>query len=234
MSQSNKNYETSLHRLGRISTAVMLVALISVPVAISIIFGIQVEIDKTVAAFIGAFSLFGIIGAIEFFSYAPILGAGGQYLSFITGNIGNLKLPAALSGIKISGYASGSKESEVISMIAIAVSSLVTTLIVFIGMLFVGQFLPVLQSPILAPAFSNLMPALLGALATPVLIKDFRTASLPCLAAAAVTLTLGYPMVARYQSFLMPAFLVIAVGWRFILYKYKLKGMQKTSEQVSE
>lgn len=234
MNQSNRNYETALHRLGKISTAVMLVALISVPIVMTMIFGIEVEADKTLTAFVGAFSLFGIIGAIEFFSYAPILGAGGQYLSFITGNIGNLKLPAALSGIKISGYATGSKEAEVISMISIAASSIMTTLIIFIGMLFVGQFLPLLQSPILAPAFSNLMPALLGALATPVFVKDLRTASVPCLAAAAVTLAIGYPMVARYQAFLMPVFLVIAVGWSFVLYKVKRNAIQRSAEEMSK
>lgn len=234
MNQSNTNYETALHRLGRISTTVMLIALISVPVVMTMIFGVEVEPDKTITAFVGAFSLFGVIGAIEFFSYAPILGAGGQYLSFITGNIGNLKLPAALSGIKLSGYATGTKEAEVISMISIAVSSIMTTVIVLIGMLFVGQFLPLLQSPFLAPAFSNLMPALLGALATPIFVKDLRTASIPCIAAAVLTLTIGYPMVARYQAFLMPLFLVIAVGWSFVLYKMKRRAIQSTSEEMGK
>jgi hypothetical protein len=204
--------------------------LISVPVALSIVFGIQIDINKTMTAFIGAFSLFGIIGAIEFFSYAPVLGAGGQYLSFITGNISNMKLPAALSSIKISGYESGTREAEVVSIIAIAISSIVTTTIVLVGMLFIGQFLPVLQSPTLVPAFSNLMPALLGALATPFFMKDFRTASVPCLFAAILTLVIGYPVVAQSQPILMPAFLILSVAWSFVLHKIKKKALDKSSQ----
>ena len=129
--KNTSSYDNSVHRLGRGSTSIMLLALLAVPTATAILFNVQIDINKTVTAFFGAFSLFGVIGTIEFFSYAPVLGAGGQYLSSITGNISNMKLPAALSGIKLSKFEPGSKEAEVVSTIAIAISSLVTTAIVF-------------------------------------------------------------------------------------------------------
>lgn len=223
LSAKSNDYNTRLHRLGRISTTIMLIALISVPIVMSIVFKIDVNAKNIATSFIGAFSLFGVVGAIEFFSFAPVLGAGGQYLAFITGNISNMKLPAALSGMKIAKYEPGTKEAEVISMIAIAVSSLVTTLIVFLGLIFISRFLPLLQSPVLAPAFTNLMPALLGALATPFFIKDYKTASVPCIIAAVLTVIIGYPAVARYQSLLMPAFLIIAIAWSYFLYSKKNK-----------
>lgn len=219
LDKKNTSYDSSIHKLGRISTLIAILAIISVPILLTIVFKIDVDIKNTLVAFIGVFSLFGVVGAIEFLSYAPILGAGGQYLSFITGNISNMKLPAAVSGIKISGYESGSKEADVISTISIAISSLVTTFILFLGLFFIGAFLPILESPTLAPAFNNLMPAILGALATPIFLKDIRTSSAPCILAGLVTIILGYATVSRMQSYFMPIFLIIAVGWRYILYK---------------
>ncbi len=230
-SKNTTSYDNTVHRLGRVSTIIMLLALVAVPTATAILFNVQVDVNKTVTAFLGAFSLFGVIGTIEFFSYAPVLGAGGQYLSSITGNISNMKLPAALSGIKLSKFEPGSKEAEVVSTIAIAISSLVTTAIVFLGMLFISMFLPILQSPVLAPAFSNMMPALMGALAVPYFMKDFKTASVPCLIAAILTLVLGYSTVAGLQSYLMPVFLILTVLWTRVLFAFKKKEQKVESTQ---
>lgn len=222
--ESRKSYESALHTLGRWSTAIVLVALISVPLLIGIIYSVQVDIPATAAVILGVISMFGVIGAIEFVSYAPILGVGGQYLSFITGNIANMKLPAAISSVKVSGYAPGTKEAEIVSTIAIAISSLVTTAILVLGMVFLSSLLPVLQSPTLSPAFTNMMPALLGALATPFFLKDYRTASVPMLLAAVLTLILGYAAISQLQAFLMPVMLAVAIGWSYFLFKRKKKA----------
>lgn len=231
MKESQKSYESTLHTLGRWSTAIVLAALISVPLLIGLLFSVKIDIPATGAVILGVISMFGVIGAIEFVSYAPILGIGGQYLSFITGNIANMKLPAAISSVKVSGYAPGTKEAEIVSTIAIAISSLVTTAILALGMVFLSSLLPVLQSPTLSPAFTNMMPALLGALATPFFLKDYRTASVPMLFAAILTLILGYAAISQLQAFLMPVMLAVAIGWAFFLYKKKIKAKAKLAAQ---
>ena len=45
-----------------------------------------------------------------------------MYLSFVTGNISNLKLPCALAALEQAGLKANSEEGEVVSTIAIAVS----------------------------------------------------------------------------------------------------------------
>ena len=116
-----------------------------------------------------------------FFSYVPMLGAGGSYLSFVTGNISNLKLPCALDAMERAGVKSNSEEGEVISTIAIAVSSIVTTLIILVGVVLIIPLTPLLSSPILAPAFSQILPALFGGLAVVFVSKNFRLALAPLL-----------------------------------------------------
>ena len=51
----------------------------------------------------------------------------------MTGYILNLKLPSAINAIKVSGFKLGTKEADVVVGIAIAISSLVTLVILAIG-----------------------------------------------------------------------------------------------------
>jgi len=221
------SFDKKVHGFGRISTVILILSLIAVPVMMSLIWKVGVDIGGTAAALMGVFILMFIIGTIEFFSYPPIIGPGATYLAFTTGNIINMKLPIAVSSVGISGVERGSKEAEIISMIAVAVSSIVTMIILFVGMLFISLILPILESPVLKPAFENFMPALLGALAVPLFVKEIKTAWLPIVVAVVATLVLGYSFVSGYVPFLMPIFLVIAVLAKYVQYK-KAKKAQAT------
>jgi hypothetical protein len=223
-------YDVKVHKFGRISTIVLILALLAVPAMMSLIWKIGLDIGGTVAALMGVFILMFIIGTIEFFGYPPIIGPGASYLAFTTGNIINMKLPVAVSSVGISGFEPGSKNAEIVSMIAVAVSSLVTMVILFIGMLFLSMILPILQSPILTPAFENFMPALLGALAVPLFVSEIKTAWVPILIAAIATLVLGYTFVTNYVPFLMPVFLAIAVLSKYVQYRKAKKAKEIQSK----
>ena len=99
----------------------------------------------------------------------------------IRDSISNLKLPCALDAMERAGVKSNSEEGEVISTIAIAVSSIVTTLIILVGVVLIIPLTPLLSSPILAPAFSQILPALFGGLAVVFVSKNFRLALAPLL-----------------------------------------------------
>lgn len=218
------DYDKKIHNVGLISTIIIILALIAVPIAIHIVSGVtDLDIATTVSSGLSALAVFGPIAIIEFLSYAPIMGAGGLYLSFTTGNVMNMKLPAAQSGLKLAKVESGTKEADVISTISIAVSSLVTTVILFIGMILAAQLLPVLQSPTLTPAFNNLMPAIMGALTVPLIAKNPKTASVPCALIIIVTLVFGYATITANQTYILPVFLVVSLVWAYFLYQKKQK-----------
>lgn len=216
-------YQKNIHTFGRITNLIAMAALIGVPLAMSLLMGIKVDVQTTLKGFMGVGILMSILVVVEFMSYAPLLGAGATYLTFITGNTLNMKLPSAMSSVRIAGVEEGSKEAEVISTIAVAVSSLVTILILLFGLVGLSFVLPVLESPSLKPAFDNLMPALMGALGMPVLFKDLKTASLPVLLAVVLTLLMGYGGFSKIMSLLMPVFMAITLLWRLVLYKRELK-----------
>ncbi len=102
------------------------------------------------------------VGIVEMFTYVPMLGAGGAYISFVTGNISNLKLPCAIDAMERANVKASSEEGEIISTIAISVSSIVTTVIIIIGVILIAPLTPILESYILTPAFEQMLPALFG------------------------------------------------------------------------
>ena len=157
-------YLDSVHRDGRIWNLSVMVLLMAFPVAVCLVFGVVPEWNSLLLGLIATAPMYWAVGAIETVTYVPMLGAGGSYLSFVTGNISNLKLPCALNAMEQNEVSANSEEGEIVSTIAIAISSIVTTVIIVIGVLLIVPLTPVLQAPALQPAFDQILPALFGGL----------------------------------------------------------------------
>ena len=123
--------------------------------------------------------MYWAVGVVEVITFIPMLGAGGSYLSFVTGNISNLKLPCAINAMENAGVDAKSEEGEIISTIAIAVSSIVTTLIIAVGVLLIVPLSPLLENEALTPAFDQMLPALFGALGVALVSKNWKIAVAP-------------------------------------------------------
>ena len=177
--QQKETYMDSVHRWGRIWGLSLMLLILAYPITVSLIFHAQVNWPAFVKGFIAIGPMYWAVGIVEIFTYVPMLGAGGSYLSFVTGNISNLKLPCALDAMERAGVKSNSEEGEIISTIAIAVSSIVTTLIILVGVVLIVPLTPLLSSPVLAPAFSQLLPALFGGLAVVFISKNVRLSIAP-------------------------------------------------------
>lgn len=204
---------------------------ILLPLLLLLIFDIELDWAGTFKGIMAGIVSFGPVAVTEFISYAPIMGAGGLYLSFTTGNIGTMKLPAATNALKICDIQGGDEAAEPISMIAIGVSSIITTVILLIGMLLSVQLLPFLETPSLAPAFNNVLTAIVWAMAVPIFVKDLKTSSVPVISVALVTLIFGYAKIASIQTYLYPVFIIIALIWSYFLYKRKHAGANTGADQ---
>lgn len=170
MSDKDKNqlfesYTARTHVLGRICNAVALVLLVGAPFVIGAYLGALPSLSATARAFLAVGLVWMISGIVEFLVYTPMLGSGGSYLAFITGNLVNLKIPCAVTARDIAGTKTGTPENEIISTLSIAASSLVTILVIAAGVALLIPLQPVLRSPVLQPAFEQVVPALFGALA---------------------------------------------------------------------
>ena len=214
------SYRDSVHRMGRVWILSALAMMIAVPVAICIYYSAWPPAGGILKGFLSVAPIFWTVGVIEVFTYVPMLGTGGSYLGFVTGNLANLKVPCALNSMDRAGVEPGTEEGEVISTLAIATSSIVTTLIIALGVVLLSQIEPILESPVLQPAFENILPALFGALGVVFVSKDWKIAIVPLV--VMVTLFLLVPSLAGAVGLLVPVGALIAIGVARILYKKNL------------
>ena len=149
-----------------------------------------------------------------------MLGTAGSYLGFVTGNLTNLKVPCALNAMENAKVKPGSEEGEIVSTIAIATSSIVTTLIIAAGVFLLAQLAPILNSPGLKPAFDNILPALFGGLAVVYVSKNWKISIAPLV--FMVILFLLVPSLASSVGVLVPVGALISIGAARILYKKNL------------
>ena len=173
------SYMDSVHRDGAIWNLSVMVLLLMFPVAVCVIFGVIPDWSSLLMGLIATAPMYWAVGAIETVTFVPMLGAGGSYLGFVTGNISNLKLPCALNALEQNEVSANSEEGEVVSTIAIAVSSIVTTLIIIVGVILIVPLTPVLQAPALQPAFDQILPALFGGLGVAFVSKNWKVALAP-------------------------------------------------------
>ena len=177
--KKNLSYMESVHRDGRIWGIIVAIALFAFPLSLSLLFQTMPDWKVLLGGVIATAPMYWAVGIVEIFTYVPMLGAGGTYLSFVTGNISNLKLPCAIDAMERAGVKASDEEGEVISTIAIAVSSIVTTLIIVLGVICIVPLTPVLESPILVPAFDMILPALFGGLAVVFISKNLKLSIAP-------------------------------------------------------
>lgn len=173
------SYIDSVHRDGTIWNLSMTALILLFPVAVAAIFQALPDWRGLLLGLVATAPMYWAVAVIETITYTPMLGAGGAYLSFITGNISNLKLPCALNALDQAGVKASSEEGEVISTIAIAVSSIVTVIIILIGVILIVPLTPILNRPELQPAFAQILPALFGALGVVFISKNVKLAIAP-------------------------------------------------------
>lgn len=216
-------FDAKIHHMGRLSTVIVWVFFLLVPAAVCVAFQLKVDVLLTLKAAAPIMLIFAITGVCEKLSMSPVIGPGAVYLASSTGNIQNMKLPAALNAMNIMECEEGSEKGRVISIIAVATSSFVTTIIVFCGMLFLAPIMtPLLTNPAVAPAFDNMFPALVGPMVIPVVLKNIKVAALP-VALAIIFAIVFSSLYSSIQSILMVVVILISLGVYQIVYRKKGK-----------
>lgn len=217
-----ERYLAATHRLGRVLTAAVLLLLLAAPFAIGLYLGALPNLPAAMKAFLGVGLVYLISGIVEYLIYVPMLGAGGSYLAFITGNLINMKIPCAINARDIVGVKSGTPENEIVATLSIATSSLVTIVVLAAGVLLMIPLQPILQSPTLQPAFENVVPALFGAMACKYYRMD-RTVALVVLAVMSLLFVLVPSLIGSTSMMVIPSG-ALAIGLAYLSYR---KGQGK-------
>ena len=218
--KNNKQYTymDSVHRDGRIWNLSVMAILIAFPVLVGIIFSAGPDWTGVWKGLVATAPMYWAVGVIETITYIPMLGAGGSYLSFVTGNISNLKLPCAINALENAEVKAQSEEGEIISTTAIAVSSIVTTIIIILGVILIVPLNPILSSETIKPAFDQMLPALFGALGVAFVSKNVKLAAGP-VALMLVLFILVPALNASTVGIMVPVGVIFTIAYARILYK---------------
>lgn len=211
------SYIDSVHRAGCIWDLSAMVILMLFPVAVCLVFKVTPDWQGFWMGLLATAPMFWAVGVVETFTYVPMLGAGGSYLAFVTGNITNLKAPAAINALELVDADIKSEEGEIVSTIAIAVSSIVTTLIIILGVVLIIPLDPILNSPVLAPAFDRILPALFGGLGVVFISRNWKIAIAPVL--LMLILFIAVPGLGGYVSIMVPVGVLFSLLVSRIMYK---------------
>ena len=159
-------YMNKVHLVGRLASLLCILVFGGVGIAVCTYFDLDVSFGQFLSVWGYIFVILFMSSIMEFVGSLPVLGAGATYVSFITGNVSTMKLPAVTAAMAKIGMKveQGSDEYEVLTTICTCVSSLLVIVAITIVICFTDVFSPVLEWGPIQPAFTYIMPAICGLL----------------------------------------------------------------------
>lgn len=122
------------HKSGRAFLLCFVLYMIIVPIVVCAVYKCFPSFKVLAPGLVTILLIMVPTGIAEVGSYTPILGSS-SYLTFATGNLMNLKMPCVLNAQKIAKVEQSTPEGDAIALIATAVSSIVTIVVLAIGLI---------------------------------------------------------------------------------------------------
>ena len=219
-----EKYNNRTHTIGRVSSVIVLIMLVGAPFLMGTFLGAMPDVGAVAKGFLSVGLVWTVSSIVEYLIYTPMLGAGGGYLAFITGNLINMKIPCAVNARDQVGAKTGTPENEVISTLSIATSSLVTILVLAAGVMLLVPLQPLLQSPALQPAFTNVVPALFGAMAYKYFRGNMHIAAAPLVMMSVLFVLV--PSLTGSTSFMIIPSGAVAIAIAYVCFRKKAKEGQ--------
>lgn len=221
-----------MHLIGRLWLGAGMLLICTIPLWLSLYY--DVEPDWSVfgtAAVISPFILMALSGIAEPIIYSPMVGVNGMYLSFLTGNLSNLKIPCVVKAQEIAGTKRGTEEDEIVATIAIATSSLVTILIIGVIVLCLAVIPNLTEkidnAPYLTPAFGCVVYALFGSLGGKYIVRNPKLAIGPIVIIVILSIVLGVVGMDPGSAYLFVGIAICLVFAVFQMLREKKKMREK-------
>lgn len=138
-------------------------------------------------------SMFAIYSVVEPICYFPILGLPGTYMSFLSGNIGNMRVPCAVVAQESLGVEPGTKKAELIATLGIAGSIFTNTIMVTIAAIG-GAALMSVFPPVVLTAFKYVSSEIFGAMFAMFASKNLKYGAFALVVVMAMLLSKAIPV----------------------------------------
>lgn len=222
----DQDYIPYIIKWGRFTNLVGILLSYLPALLLMVIYGYIPPFGAVMAGLVMQASVSGVFWFVEPISYFPVLGVPGTYMSFLSGNIGNLRLPVAVAAQEAAGVQPGTEQGSIISTIGVGVSIVVNIVILTIGVLLGASVLSLMPTNVLA-TLNNILPAIFGAMFAQQLVAKPKIGVVAavlasCMIGLSKAGVLGLlPFGGTYAIIIVAVFGSILIG-RY-LYKDKLK-----------
>lgn len=219
-----ESFTSKIIKYGRL-TNLLAIPLCFIPAGVmALVFGAMPEIGDILKGWVLIASIYAIYAIVEPISYFPVLGLPGTYMSFLAGNIGNMRVPCSAIAQEAVGVETGSKKAELVSTIGIA-GSIITNLIIVTIAAIGGAAIMKLLPPIVIESFKYVSTAIFSATFAMYAVKK------PILGVFAIIASM---ILLNFLSFI-PVFIMIpAVVFGTVAFGFFLEGLKKKGEIVNE
>ena len=151
MTNDKNSYFNRAHRLGRIGTIIAILFMIGIPIVVCFIYDVMPTFSEVFTTAIGLLAVYVPTALSEVISYTPMLGTA----CYIT---------CALNAMEMTDSPLGTERGDTVSAIAVSVSSMVTMIVIAIGVVLLVPLQPILENPTVQVATSYMLPALFGSM----------------------------------------------------------------------
>ncbi len=210
-----QQWTNPVHRIGRFSLIAVCITTTFPVFYLYFAHGIFPPVEWLIKDAMLIAASFGLIWLIEPLTFYPALGLSGCYLAFLSGNIGNNKLPAAVLAQDITETEQGSRAAEIITSLAICGSIMTTLITICIGAVAGTVILGALPAAITAAIKAYTVPSIFGALIVSFALKFPKI----------IPVAVGVPLLLRFYATGIPVYwfvfftIIATIAATLIIYK---------------
>lgn len=150
-------------RIGRWTLIAAIFACFIPSVYLGLRYGAVPPIGNILSAWLLIASIYGPYYFIEPISYFPVLGIAGTYMSFLAGEIGNMRLPVSAVAQNVLKVEAGSVKAQLVSTLAIA-GSIVTSVVAGTLAVIAGSVILGVLPPFIIKMFDFVLPGVFGSM----------------------------------------------------------------------
>ncbi|WP_297407489.1 hypothetical protein [uncultured Cetobacterium sp.] len=170
----NDHWKKPVIKIGKITLILATITSFIPAIYLTLIEGANPAFSSIIKSWFTVLSIYGMMYIIEPISFYSVLGLSGTYLSFLSGNIGNMRVPCSIMAMEVTNSEPGTSKAEIVSIIAI-VSSVITNIFLLTLMAFAGASLLELLPPQIIVGFQRFtIPSVYGAMFLQIAIKNVK------------------------------------------------------------
>lgn len=231
-------YMKKTYRFGIIATLIAMTLMLSIPTIICTVYDIWPAWSLVASVAGPLLALYIPTALAEQLSMIPV-GGTTCYLNSILGNVMNIKFPCYLAAIGTIDATPGTEEADVMGMIAITISGMITMVIVVIGVILLAPLKPILETETVATATTYILPALYGSMGISAFISrtagsKYSAPNKPIIAIICLILVYGFNFLimplAGKEGYAMLVMMCVTIGVAYLLYKSGVVKLSKVEE----